>query len=168
MLPGVLLVMVVVLFVLLFYIFMTSKKPLIVWQKWIDPFGKDADESQWTDYANESPYVDFDKQTDEDGFPIPKQSSQTIKVIASPMGIIPYSEHTASGKIFNFWTGHTNFNISKDIMDILESVDGVETLDIFTRYRFRIAIGKCFDDSLVMDDINKTIYQFLDNKYEYP
>lgn len=146
---------------------MTSQKPLIVWQKWIDPFGKDADESRWTDYENESPSINLDKLEDEEGPLMPKQSGQTIKVIASPMGIIPYSEHTASGKIFNFWTGHTNFNISKDVIDILESVDGVETLDIFTRYRFRIAVGKCFDDSLVMNDINKTVYKFLDNKYEY-
>ena len=145
---------------------MTSQKPLIVWQKWIDPFGKDVDESRWTDYENESPSIDMEN-LDDDVSHTAKQSGQTIKVIASPMGLIPYSEHTASGKIFNFWTGHTNFNISKDIIDILESVNGVETLDIFTRYRFRIAVGKCFDDSLVMDDINKTIYKFLDNKYEY-
>jgi hypothetical protein len=150
---------------------MTSNKPLIVWQKWIDPFGKDSNQSRWTDYENQSPDIDFyskeDTDTDTEDKPPPKQISDSIKVIASPMGLIPYNEHTASGKIFNFWTGHTNFNITKNIMDILESVDGVETLDVFTRYRFRIAIGKCFDDSLVMNQINKTIYNFLDTKNEY-
>jgi hypothetical protein len=149
---------------------MTSKKPLIVWQKWIDPFGKDTDQSRWTDYDNESLDIDLYRNEDSDteDHPMPKQAGESIKVIASPMGIIPYNEHTASGKIFNFWTGHTNFDITKEIMDILESVDGVETLDVFTRYRFRIATGKCFDDALVMNAINKTVYKFLDNKYEYP
>lgn len=149
---------------------MTSNKPLIVWQKWIDPFGKDLDQSRWTDYENENPDIDFHRNEDSDteDRPIYKQAGETIKVIASPMGIIPYNEHTASGKIFNFWTGHTNFDITKDIMDTLESVAGVETLDVFTRYRFRVAIGKCFDEALVMNTINKTIYKFLDNKYEYP
>ena len=145
---------------------MTSNKPLIVWQKWVDPFGEDSEETRWTDYENSSPTIDS-ALMEEDGEFSSKKTSKPIKVISSPMGLIPYSEHTASGKIFNFWTGHTNFNITKNIIDILEQVPGVETLDIFTRYRFRIAAGKCFDASLVMDDINKTIYKFLENKHEY-
>jgi hypothetical protein len=74
------------------------------------------------------------------------------------MGIIPMNENTMSGKIFNFWMGHTNFNITKKIADIIEQTDGVETLDIFTRYRFRIGVGKAFDDSSVMRTINKRVY----------
>ena len=77
------------------------------------------------------------------------------------MGIIPVNDNTASGKLFNFWVGHTNFDISKKIANIIEKTDGVETLDIFTRYRFRIAVGKAFDDSEIMRNINKTIYSEL-------
>ena len=147
---------------------MTSQKPLIVWQKWVDPFGADVDDIHWTDYENESPPIEsYNGSDDQDENQLPKHSKKTIKVIASPMGLIPYSEHTASGKIFNFWTGHTNFNLTKNLIDTLEQVDGVETLDVFTRYRFRIGIGKCFDDSLVMDDINKTLYKALESKNEY-
>ena len=28
-------------------------KPLIIWEKWIDPFGQDMDEAKWTDYNND-------------------------------------------------------------------------------------------------------------------
>jgi hypothetical protein len=77
------------------------------------------------------------------------------------MGIIPYSENTASNKIFNFWTGHTNFNLSAKICDIIENTEGVETLDIFTRYRFRVSIGKAFIDSDIMRNINHNTYQFF-------
>ena len=35
----------------------------------------------------------------------------------------------------------------------IQSVDGVEALDIYTRYRFRIAIGKLFKDRDVMFQI---------------
>lgn len=73
------------------------------------------------------------------------------------------NENTASGKLFNFWMGHTNFDISKKIAQIIERTDGVETLDIFTRYRFRISIGKAFNDSETMRNINKTIYGELNN-----
>jgi hypothetical protein len=82
--------------------------------------------------------------------------------MATPMGIIPVTENTASGKIFNFWTGHTNFNITKKITSLIEETEGVETLDIFTRYRFRIAVGKAFDDSSVMRKINDNIYSYLE------
>lgn len=135
-----------------------EKKPLIIWQKWIDPFGNDEDESKWVDYDNDLPSDSTLSDVAESPLP---HSKKTIKVIASPMGLIPYSEHTAASKIFNFWTGHTNFDLSKDISDAIEVIGGVETLDIFTRYRFRVGIGKCFDDSAVMNTINNHLYKIV-------
>ena len=79
------------------------------------------------------------------------------------MGIIPLNDNTASNKIFNFWTGHTNFNITGHVLKIIEETEGVETLDIFTRYRFRIAVGKAFEDSEVMRLINQQVYKELLN-----
>jgi hypothetical protein len=143
----------------------------IVWQKWIDPFGQDQEESISLDYENENPdlsssvYSRLDKNEettdDEDEFLIKKRS---IKVIASPMGLIPYNEHTASGKIFNFWLGHTNFDITINVSKIIENTDGVEALDIFTRYRFRVAIGKCFGASETMVRIQENICRYLDEQ----
>lgn len=135
----------------------SDKDPKIVWQKWIDPFGEDSNESKWMDYDKE-PDDDIDHEISELKKYIEQQNNnKPIKVIASPLGIIPYNEHTASSKIFNFWVGHTNFSITPDIVKILELADGVETLDVFTRYRFRIAIGKCFLDSDVMQNISYLI-----------
>jgi len=88
-------------------------------------------------------------------------SFRHFKAVATPMGIIPINESTTSGKVFNFWVGHTNFNISKPIAEVIENAEGVETLDIFTRYRFRISVGKAFDDSTVMRNINTKVYTEL-------
>lgn len=134
--------------------------PLIKWEKWVDPFGKDLDEAKWMDYDNDINSI-IDDENDNNKPVI--NPNNPIKVIASPVGLIPYNEHTASGKIFNFWLGHTNFNISEKIKALIEESDGVEILDIFTRYRFRIAVGKCFNDSEIMLSINKKIYTFLDS-----
>ena len=131
-------------------------KPIIVWEKWVDPFGADMDEAKWTDYDNNIDDLD-DSDTEDDHRKVIK-NTRPIKVIASPMGLIRYNEHTASSKIFNFWLGHTNFNISQKIQNIIETCEGVEILDIFTRYRFRIAIGKCFNDSDTMKKISDKIY----------
>lgn len=156
--------------------------PLIKWQKWMDPFGMENEDAKWVDYDNEivdihklqnrylsslnnneedDTYSDYseEKVVDE-----PPHDNKPVKVIASPMGLIPYNEHTASSKIFNFWVGHTNFTITKNIVDIIEQSDGVEILDVFTRYRFRIAIGKCFDDACTMTMINNNIINLFNNQ----
>jgi hypothetical protein len=135
----------------------------IIWQKWIDPFGRDEEAFDFDpyvgDYENDEE-IDTDDENEELKI---QKNPQAIKAIATPMGIIPFNDNTASGKIFNFWMGHTNFDISKNIVNIIEKIDGVETLDVFTRYRFRIAIGKAFDDSQIMRNINKKIYNELNN-----
>lgn len=143
-----------------------STENLVVWQKWVDPFGLDDDEEDLSsfinnDQINETEYNQTPMLPDQEL--IQNMKASTIKVMATPMGIIPINDNTASGKIFNFWIGHTNFNITKKIASVIETINGVETLDIFTRYRFRIAVGKAFNDSEVMRDINNTVYKELNN-----
>ena len=134
-----------------------NSEPLLVWEKWIDPFGQALDDAKWTDYENEIDDLEDVEFLDEE-IPI---SEKPIRAIATPMGIIPYNEFTAPAHIFNFWVAHTNFNISPKIVRIIEESEGVEILDIFTRYRFRIGIGKCFNDSETMKQINDNIYKTL-------
>ena len=139
---------------------------IIIWQKWIDPFGED-DIPELEDSENKYSENDYSYDDDENN---KKNKSPNIakamKVIATPMGIIPINENTASGKIFNFWVGHTNFDITQAICGIIEQSVGVESLDIFTRYRFRISIGKAFNDSQVMTSIQNSVYSYLDNNYD--
>lgn len=139
---------------------------LIVWQKWADPFGlDDTDTNGHTHDPYLGDYQDNDMLDDDEdsseAHGMQANPAQQIKVIATPMGIIPITDNTVSSKIFNFWVGHTNFDITSNVADTIEQTDGVETLDIFTRYRFRIAIGKVFDDSSVMREINSRVYAEL-------
>jgi hypothetical protein len=133
----------------------------IIWEKWNDPFGENLDELKWNKYDDKELDDETELLTEE----LIKANSKPIKIIASPLGLIPYNEYTASSKIFNFWVGHTNFNISKPIVGIIEKCDGVELLDIFTRYRFRIGIGKCFTDNEVMKSITDNILLYFGDKY---
>lgn len=133
-------------------------EPKIMWEKWIDPFGQDIDESKWNEYETIDSYTD--ESFNETIADLNKKNTP-VRVIASPLGLIPYNEYTASSKIFNFWVGHTNFDITKDIASIIEKNSGIEILDVFTRYRFRIGIGKCFEDAEVMKHINDSIYSYI-------
>jgi len=143
---------------------MANKKNLIIWQKWQDPFGEKDDELE-DKIDNFFDDTEDPAEYSEDSLIESHQKilSKQIKVIATPMGIIPMNENTSSGKIFNFWTGHTNFDITKGVCNIIETTYGVETLDIFTRYRFRISVGKAFIDSVVMNDIQASVYEYIEN-----
>lgn len=141
---------------------------LIAWQKWSDPFGSEEDDQKIRDMdiADYDESEQHDDSDYEDNIDTKSKPIKGVKVIATPMGVIPMNDNTMSGKIFNFWIGHTNFDITTDIANIIEKTDGVETLDIFTRYRFRIGVGKVFEDSAVMRNINKRVYKELDHGNE--
>jgi hypothetical protein len=161
----------------------------LVWEKWRDPFGDDDLTKEIMDnqqYAEEKfleemgieSFENFRKQLeeaaehhdeDEEDIEEPENPKDTfapapIKAINTPMGIIPYAEQTASGKIFNFWVGHTNFNITEPVASIIEHCAGTECLDVFTRYRFRVGIGKLFTERDVMADINNRVLAYLESK----
>jgi hypothetical protein len=139
-----------------------TETKIIMWEKWRDPFGEKDDND-----IDEEPYSNFYDDEEEDGANeefdtiLNNFGKKQIKVIATPMGIIPVNENTASGKLFNFWIGHTNFDITRKISETIEQINGVECLDIFTRYRFRVAIGKAFYDSEVKKNIQDTIYEIV-------
>jgi hypothetical protein len=148
-------------------------KPSVVWQKWKDPFmGSDDNDLHETleDLLEEPSFVDDinddknDSNLEDSDLDNNEQiiHKQQVKAIITPMGIVPYDEYNSASKIFNFWIGHTNFNISKPVSQIIENIEGVETLDIFTRYRFRIGIAKLFKPSEVMSSITNSIYGYLD------
>ncbi len=141
---------------------------IIIWQKWVDPFGRDDEENKNEEFSNYTQDVNTLEDDDTDDqkekvneFIADKKIRYGVKVIATPMGIIPVNDNTSSGKIFNFWMGHTNFDITKKVAETIEITEGVESLDIYTRYRFRISIGKAFEDSIVMRTINKNVYKEL-------
>ena len=156
---------------------MTDQEYQIIWQKWLDPLGEDdldhihTDKNE-QDFSLDNDIGDFYDDTNLDNEENETQDIQeeniqfykkATRVIMTPMGIIPYTENTASNKIFNFWVGHTNFDITRKVSDIIEKTEGVETFDVFTRYRFRVGVGKAFSDSEVMREINSKVYKVLNN-----
>lgn len=136
---------------------MLNEPAAIIWEKWVDPYGENLDDIEWPGFDKEN--ILIDSIDDEEN--IDKEYTKPLKINAmiTTMGIIPYNEHTDCSKIFNFWIGHTNFTINKFVADLLESIDGVETLDIFTRYRFRISFGKAFNERSVINNINNIILE---------
>ena len=147
-----------------------SNKQVIIWEKWRDPYGSEENidfDSAIEDMIQKK--IEEQQESLSDIEELPDNTNNDMgfvkhkmQMMITPMGLIPLTEHTAPGKIFNFWTGHSNFNITQKISDVIEQTNGVETLDVYTRYRFRISIGKAFKDSEVMHNINKHVYSYLE------
>jgi len=121
----------------------------VYWEKWIDAYEVDID-------------IDLeDKEVEKDEFGlffegVPEEENQNIKsiqTIFTPFGVLPLTEHSLASTYFKFWVGHSNFKITVSTNALISKVEGVESLDIFTPYRFRIAVGKLFRDRDVMSKV---------------
>ncbi len=134
---------------------MTSIEKKIVWEKWKDPY--DETDEWFPKESKEPEEISEDLAFEEEEEVI---FEQPMQLLMTNMGVIPFGGMNNTppiGKIFNFWTGHTSFSISSQIASQMELVEGVEVLDIYTRYRFRVGIGKLFKDREVMNAIQQVI-----------
>jgi hypothetical protein len=77
--------------------------------------------------------------------------------IIGPMGIIPVHESNLPSKLFQLYMGHTNFVVTPSHVDTIKNVVGVEALDPFTPYRFRVAVGQLFRPKAVLGRIREAL-----------
>lgn len=125
-------------------------KKKIIWQKWEEPAEHDHD------HDNED--EDFDMEDDEGGKPYP--------VIRTEYGhFISVKIHAPLKNDLKLWVGNANFDIGHKEKDIIEDVDGVEILDIFSAYKFRVGIGLAFEDKIVHKRIEKLLCERYDNVF---
>ena len=140
---------------------MNTQDRRIHWQKWVDPFGADTDNAEWpgafgtmdSDEQIRQQNLEEEEFYGDDEYEnerlVGRQTNRSIPMLSTPMGAIPITEYTNPTKIFNFWTMHTNFRMTKTVHKIVNTTHGVEALNVFTPYRWRIAIGKAFNTSEV-------------------
>ena len=60
--------------------------------------------------------------------------------------------------------GYSNFDITNDIADKIEAVNGVEALRVMGRYSFFIGVGKLFDIKEVRTDIEKELCVYTEQE----
>jgi len=72
---------------------------------------------------------------------------------------VPQDFHNQIDLITNYdcWVGHTNFDITEEIKDIINRTKGVEILKVHSRYRFFIGVAKMFDFKDVRHSIESTL-----------
>jgi hypothetical protein len=129
----------------------------IIWEPWRDPFKAIVQSSKTNTDEDEDMFHEYNEAFHQDENIVSEADKQTGPVLVGPMGIIPLNEHNVPSKIYNLWMIHTNFNISESVVNVLQNVPGIETLDVYSRYRARIAIGKLFKQSEVRTAVDDAL-----------
>jgi hypothetical protein len=130
----------------------------IAWEAWIDPYHSNAEQFGENTKINAS-ITEFgykDKEDDEDQ---PVFGISPNPTIGTPFGLLSVTDDSLASSKFDFWTMHTNFDITVDFIKQLERISGVETIQVFTRYKLRIGFPKThfFNSADTKNKIQKLI-----------
>tara|TARA_R110002020_G_scaffold191642_2_gene391432 strand:- start:986 stop:1459 length:474 start_codon:yes stop_codon:yes gene_type:complete len=128
----------------------------VYWEKWIDAYEEQAALlEQMVVEEDEEEFYEEEEEMEK----LPSLSH--IKTIMTPFGIMPLTEHSLASSHFKFWVGHANFKLTEKVYQVVGNTEGVESLDILTPYRFRIAIGKMFVDRNVMSTVRTNLLEYI-------
>lgn len=141
-----------------------SKK--IGWQKYEDYLEKQLTSPILTNIlqniaaANLHTDEDDDEEDDEDTYIDQSDDDKNLKIISPLLPITnQLIDDVTMLSTFDCWIGHTNFDVTPTIKNILNKVPGVEILKICSRYRFFIGIGKMFDFKEVRQYIEDSLLE---------
>ena len=113
---------------------MPSKK--IAWENW----------KEKVDYSPPENKLEESTEEDEDAIEKSLLSAMEIpRLVQPPLGIFHYEDKLKPSEKFDCWIGYTNFDITQNISDLIECVDGVEALEVMSRYTFFLGVGKMFN-----------------------
>jgi hypothetical protein len=94
-------------------------------------------------------------------FEIPAMSSRTV---ITPFGVYYADSMLKPSDRWDCWIGYTNFSITEDILNILDNIEGVESLKILGRYTFCIGVAKLFNIADVRQDIETQLCEYTNEE----
>ena len=116
----------------------------IAWEKWdVDLIEEDAIEELMEENTQEPELVEEALEF----------MNRIPKLVTTPMGMFQMHDKMNILNQFDCWMGYTNFDITHDVQNVIETIKGVELLSILTRYRFFVGTGKLFE----FPDVRKEI-----------
>ena len=109
-------------------------KKKFAWEKWYNLLDDEV-ESMKQDITEEPPPFSEEEMEAFQGLIVPQQPP--------PVGLVSaIMEQNQFINSFDFWVLHTNFDITDEIKQIIESIPGVESITVLTRYRIKVGLTK--------------------------
>lgn len=80
-------------------------------------------------------------------------------VAVTRMGLVPVHDGNDPEKVFSLWVGHTNFTLTEPVSRMIAAEPGVESLDVLTRYRFRLGVAKAYQPEAVKKGVELALFR---------
>jgi hypothetical protein len=134
----------------------------ITWEKFIDPLNANLDEVETPGFGDVNIHDINEVDDDLDEEDISDKNIHGIahsKLMYTQFGLLTVTNNVLACNQFDFWVMHTNFPITHDILTILDNIDGIETIEVLTKYRIRIGFPKSglFDPHEVKLDVQNKL-----------
>lgn len=133
-------------------------KRRIGWQKYEDLLEKQLESPLFDAILGKLPEITEESYEDTDAIEL--QETMAVPVDES------FMESVALTTNFDCWVGHTNFDLTPRIKEVLNKVNGIEVLKICSRYRFFIGVGKMFTIKNVRSSIEEELSIYQGEKIE--
>ena len=95
----------------------------------------------------------------------PMEAMEQMEELGLPSGMILPRPATIHDDL-EYWIANCNFPITKQIVDILDNINGIELLKVVSKHRFVIGLGKMFNLTEVRKDIDKMVCGKTKNQTE--
>jgi len=137
-------------------------KKKFAWEKWYNLLD---DEVESMNKESEEEIVTFDLEESENSF-----HGVMVPQNPPPIGFVSaIKEQNEFINSFDFWVLHTNFDITEEIKQLMESIPGVESITVLTRYRVKVGLTKSglFNNTQVKQMIQNKIVGMDKHKGPY-
>lgn len=139
---------------------MNTKK--IAWESWNSKI-EEVEEDDILDVAEDNNEYEEGSENQYIGIN-PEALFAMPKTVHTPIGEYPSDSLLRPSQRWDCWIGHTNFDITKDIANEIEKIDGVEVLKIIGRYSFFIGVARMFDIKDVRRDIDANVCNYTEEE----
>lgn len=117
--------------------------------------------------------IDFDSEDFDTAEQFQELNGYQGPIIMTDFGAIPLNETTLPSTNFNFWRGDTNFPLNIAHKMVIDTMLGIETVNFYTPYRFRVAIAPLFDEKstlknleIALTNASKELYNIKEPKVD--
>lgn len=135
-----------------------TKKRKIAWESWNAKI-------EAINYTDDNPNEDESFSEDDFSELVPSDIFiSQINMVHTPIGTYPENSLLKPSDRWDCWICHTNFDITSDIADKIEKLEGIEVLKILGRYSFFIGVARMFDIKDVRKDLENELCNYTEQE----
>lgn len=131
------------------------KNPKLIFEKYNDPL---------VDFINKSKEEEDDLYNKDDSFDDEKVK-RGFPFLHGPQGILPLFHGNLASTNFNLWIVHTNFRLDESLKNFINNIEGIETFELISPYRWRLSIARLFKEDSTKKVIEDKVITFIKNRY---